>query len=320
MMSPVTDLTPDRLERGASSLFMFGALFLLVMILIAVLVRQNYFSQTTTLYFFTDNAQGLNVGMAVKFAGFKVGSIEKISIDPQAQVKVTMSLNNDYINLISRDAKARLIKEGLIGESVVVIVSPESKTRQVAQDDVLLFERARDIAELADNLVGQVQPILEDVKKITAAVSDADQDIRESLRNVNKISGGLLRNVDKISGELLKITRQVNTLASNGNSTLTVVHHSASTLDAALPKIISGVEENLINLQATTAEIRKMTSPPSGQIPILLKNSNVLIRDSKDIVGAAKHTWPVSAMLPEAEQLMLPLDGYEEPYSGPVLK
>ncbi len=303
MTSPVIFMQQDTIPRGKSRLFTFAALMLFGLILVASLVKQNYFSQTTTLYFFSPNGQGLNIGMAVKFAGFKVGSIKDLSIDPQAQVKATLSLNNDYIHLISKDAKARLIKEGLIGESVVEIISPDTRSRQVAQNDVLQFERARDIAELADNLVGKILPILEDVKKITAAVSDSDQDIRESIRKVNQVSD-----------ELLNITRQANTLVSKGNKTLGVVHHSVETLDAALPGMVGSLGVSLTNLQATTEEIRKMTTSPSGQIPQLLNSSNTLVRDGRDIVGAAKSSWPISAILPEPQQGMLPLDGYAETY------
>lgn len=295
---PMTDVQPGGIAQGKSRAFVFGALFLFAALLLAVLVKQNYFSQTTTLYFFTPNALGMNVGMAVKFVGFKVGQIERISMEPTAQVKVALSLNNEYIHLINRDAKARLIKEGLIGESVVEIVPSGTNTRQVAQNDVLAFERGGDIAELAEKLVGQVQPILTDVKKITAAVSDADQDIRESLRNANQVSA-----------ELVKTTRQLNLLVGNGNRTLTDVHHSVTVVDDALPQMVSNLQESLNNVQATTAEIRKMATPPSGQIPHLLNNGNMLLRDSSDIVGAAKQTWPISAMLPEPEQRMLPLDG-----------
>lgn len=302
MNLPMTEIQTDGAARGKSRAFVFGALFLFVALLLAVLIKQNYFSQTTTLYFFTPNALGMNVGMAVKFVGFKVGQIERISMEPQAQVKVALSLNNEYIHLINRDAKARLIKEGLIGESVVEIVPSDSKARQVAQNDVLAFERGRDFAELAESLVGQVQPILADVKKITAAVSDADQDIRESIRNANQVSA-----------ELVKTSRQLNLLINNGNQTLSDVHHSVGVVDAALPRMVSDVEVSLNNLQATTADIRKMTAPPSGQVPRLLNNSNVLIRDSRDIVGAAKRAWPVSAILPAPEQGMLPLDGDAAP-------
>lgn len=294
----MAEIQPDRGSRVKSLSFVFGALFFSGVLLVAVLIKQNYFSQTTTLYFFTPNAQGMNVGMAVKFVGFKVGNIERISMEPQAQVKVALSLNNDYLHLINRDAKARLIKEGLIGESVVEIIPSATKSRQIAQNDVLVFERGRDIAELAESLVGQVQPILTDVKKITSAVSDSDQEIRESIRNVNRVSA-----------ELVKTSQQFNVLVNQGNRTLTGVHHSVGVLDEALPRIVSDVELSLNNIQATTQEIRKMTAPPAGQIPSLLNNSNVLIRDGKDIVGAAKRAWPISAILPEPEQGMLPLDG-----------
>lgn len=302
MIAPTAEIQLDDAARSKSRWFAFGAVFLLGAVLVMVLIKQNYFSQTTTLYFFAPNAQGMNVGMAVKFVGFKIGNIEKISMEPQAQVKVALSLNNDYIHLINRDAKARLIKEGLIGESVVEIVPSDTKTRQVAQNDVLVFERGRDIAELAESLVEQVQPILVDVKKITAAVSDADQDIRESIRNVNQVSANLV-----------KTSQQLNALAGNGNRTLSVAHHSLGVVDEALPQMVSDVEASLNNVKAASAEIRKMTSPPSGQVPRLLNNSNALIQDGKDIVGAAKRSWPISAMLPESEQRMLPLDSDAAP-------
>jgi phospholipid/cholesterol/gamma-HCH transport system substrate-binding protein len=289
------------LMRARSRLFTLGAFVLLIAVLLTVLFKQNYFSQTTTLYFFTPNGQGLNVGMAVKFAGFKVGSVQNISIDSQAQVKVALSLSNDYVHLIGRDAKARLIKEGLIGESVVDIVSSETESRRVAQNDVLVFERALDIAELADKLVGQVQPILDDVKKITAAVSDADQDIRDSLRNMNQVSG-----------ELIKTTRQFTALADESHHTLAIVKHTVATLDVSMPKIVSGVEGNLSNLEAVSADVRHMTTPVSGSIPRIFNSSELLIRDGKEILGAAKSSWPINTMLPESRQNLLSPDAYVE--------
>ncbi|MDD4928554.1 MAG: MlaD family protein [Gallionella sp.] len=302
-------MRPDNTVRGKSLLFAAGAVFLFGALLVAVLIKQNYFSQTTTLYFFAPNAQGLNVGMSVKFVGFKVGRIDEISMEPQARVKVTLSLNDDYIHLINRDAKARLIKEGLIGESVVEIVPSESHARQVAQNDVLVFERARDIAELADSLAGQILPILADVKKITAALSDADGDIRASIKNAQLLSSDLVRTA-----------QQLNSLAVNGNRVLAVVHHSVGIVDEALPTMMYDLESGTNNMQAISAEIRKMTTPPSGQIPRMLNHGSVLIRDSKEIVGEAKRTWPIRAMLPEAEQVLLPLDGYVAPLPPRVSK
>ncbi len=288
--------------RAMSQWFGWGALALLVGVVVAVLIKQNYFSQSTTLYFFSGNGQGLNVGMAVKLAGFKVGSVENISIDSQARVKVAMSLSNDYIQLVSKDAKARLIKEGLIGESVVEIVPVEGSKRSVAQHDVLVFERALDIAELAEKLVDQVMPILEDVKKITAALGDADQDIRQSMKNVQQISA-----------ELNKTSQKINSLTADSMRTMELVHHSTGLVDSALPGMLSSVQENLTNLQETTAQIRKMTTPRTGSIPVILNNSDKMIRDGKDILGAAKESWPVSSMLPEVKPRMLQPDAYVEP-------
>lgn len=282
--------------------FVLGSGIALSLLLAVVAIKQDYFSQTVSLYFFAPNAQGLNKGMAVKFIGFKVGSIEEISMEPNATVKVRLSLSNKYIHLIGRDAKAKLIKEALVGESVVEIVPGAAQARQVAQNDVLAFERGRDIDELAESLVGQIQPILADVKKITASVSGADEDIRQSIKNINTASAGLV-----------ETTRQLNLLARNGNASLAVANHALKTVDEALPSLILKADASLENIQAATAGIKKMTSESAEQVPQLLRNGNTLMQDSQEIISGAKKSWPVRNLLEEPEAHILPLDGYAAP-------
>lgn len=282
--------------------FVLGSGITLSLLLAAVAIKQDYFSRTTSLYFFAPNAQGLNKGMAVKFIGFKVGSVEDISMEPNATVKVRLSLRNNYIHLIGRDAKAKLIKEALVGESVVEIVPGTAQARQIAQNDVLAFERGRDIGELAESLVGQIQPILADVKKITAAVGDADEDIRQSLKNINAASAGLV-----------ETAQQANTLAREGHATLAAANHALRTFDEALPGLVLKADDSLENIRAATAEIRKMTTESAEQVPQLLSNGNALVQDSREIVGGVRKSWPVRNLLQEPEAHILPLDGYAPP-------
>ena len=102
--------------------FLLGAIGVLLLVLLMIAVKQNYFHRSTTILFFTPNAQGLSKGMAVKFIGFKVGSVEDVSMQSNATVQVEVSLDNEYVHLIGQDAKARLVKEALVGESVVEII------------------------------------------------------------------------------------------------------------------------------------------------------------------------------------------------------
>lgn len=307
--------------------FVLGSGIALLLLLAAVAIKQDYFSQTTSLYFFAPNAQGLNKGMAVKFIGFKVGSVEEISMEPNATVKVRLSLNSNYLHHIGQDAKARLMKEALVGESVVEIVPGAAQARQVAQNGVLAFERGHEMGEIAEELAGQIQPILVDIKKITSAVSDADEDIRQTIKNMSLASR-----------DMVETGRQLNVMARNGNqkidalygkvdhaldqtnASLATASHTLKTLDEALPKLLSGADASMENIQATTATIRKVTSESAEQVPQLLRggnalvqDSNLLVKDSQEILNGVKKSWPIRNFLPEAEEHILPLDGYAVP-------
>jgi len=124
--------------------FMLGAVGVMLLVLLMIAAKQDYFSRSTAIYFFTPNAQGLSKGMAVKFIGFKVGSVRNITMEPNASVRVHVSLDDEYVHLIGQDAKAKLVKEALVGESVVEIIPGSQQVRQVTQDSVLEFERGQD--------------------------------------------------------------------------------------------------------------------------------------------------------------------------------
>ncbi len=300
-MIPIENMRFTGIERK-TIWFMLGAALALLLLIGTVALKQNYFSQTTSLYFFTHNAQGLSKGMAVKFMGFKVGSVQDISMEQNAAVKVKLVLQNDYVHLIGRDAKARLVKEVLVGESVVEIIPGLPQARQVAQNDVLAFERGPELGELAEGLAGQVQPILADIKKFTSTLSGADEDIRQALKNINIASA-----------ELVETTRQMKTLAQNGNATLGVANHSIKLLDQAIPGMVQKIDASLDNIQVTTTEIRKMTFDAAEQVPHILSNSNALVQDSREIVSGVKKSWPIRNLVTEPKERILPLDGYAMP-------
>lgn len=286
--------------------FLLGAAAALFLLVAAAAVEQHYFSQTTSLYFFTSNAQGLNKGMAVKLAGFTVGTVENISMEPTALVRVRLSLLNDYIHFIRQDARARLMKEALIGESVVEILPGTPQSRQVAQNGVLAFERGQDMGELAESLAGQVQPILANLGKITSSISQRSGDIGDAIQNINLASKTLLETSKKLD----------HVLDQAGNS-LDRANHSLKVIDDALPALVLKTDTGLGNIQAATADIRKAASESAGQIPRLVGNSNALMQDGRDILDGAKKSWPVRNILPDPEEEMLAPDTYIEPAPGP---
>jgi phospholipid/cholesterol/gamma-HCH transport system substrate-binding protein len=293
--------------------FVWIAIAVLAIVSGLIAFSQDYFVRNTSIYFFAPNAQGLSKGMAVKFIGFKVGSVQAISMQSNATVKVLLSLDNDYVHLIGQDAKARLMKEALVGESVVEIIPGEQQMRQVTQNSVLEFERGQDAGSIAENLAGQLQPILTDVRQITTSINNPRGDVQQILKNLTQVTGGLKETVVEF-----------NALAKNGNQKLDGVYvkvdraldrvnSSLETVDKSMPKLMNKAETTLDNFQNMAVDIKRMTNDSSEQIPSLVRNTNALVLDGQETLKGVQRSWLFNDLFPKPAETILPVDGYVMP-------
>ncbi len=282
--------------------FMLGAIAVLLLVLLMIAVKQNYFHRSTTILFFTPNAQGLSKGMAVKFIGFKVGSVEEVNMQSNATVQVEVSLDNEYVHLIGQDAKARLVKEALVGESVVEIIPGSQQVKQVTRNSVLEFERGQDASNVVENLAGQLQPILSDVHQITSNMSNPNGDFQQALKNLNQASGGFRETAN-----------QFNQLGVSGNKAMVRINSSLGTLDQAIPKLVDKADATLNNMQSATTDIKKITNESAAEIPSLVRNSNALVQDGQETLSGVKKSWLLNGLFPKPEEQTLPVDGYVPP-------
>lgn len=277
--------------------FMLGAIAVMLLVLAMIAAKQDYFSRSTAIYFFTPNAQGLSKGMAVKFIGFKVGSVREINMEPNATVQVKVSLDDEYVHLIGQDAKARLVKEALVGESVVEIIPGSQQVRQVTQNSVLEFERGQDASTVVENLAAQLQPILSDIHQITSS-----GDIQQTMKNLNQASDAFRQTVNEYTQ-----------LGAGGNKAMERINSSMETLDKAIPKLVDKADATLDNVQAATADIKKITNDSAGEIPSLVRNANALVQDGQETLGGVKRSWLLNSLFTAPEEQSLPVDGYVAP-------
>ncbi len=293
--------------------FMLGAIGVMLLVLLLIAAKQDYFSRSTSIYFFTPNAQGLSKGMAVKFIGFKVGSVQEVSMLPNATVRVKVSLDDEYVHLIGQDAKARLLKEALVGESVVEIIPGAQQVRQVAQNSVLEFERGQDASTVVENLATQLQPILSDIHQITSSINDPNGNIQQTLKNLNQASGGFRETVNQFTQLGASSNQKLDGAYVKFDRALDRVNSSLETLDKAIPKLVDKADVTLDNVQSATSDIKKITTDSAGEIPDLVRNANALVQDGQDTLGGVKKSWLFNSFFPKPEEQSLPVDGYVTP-------
>lgn len=293
--------------------FMLGALGLMLLVLLMIGLKQDYFSRSTSIYFFTSNAQGLSKGMAVKFVGFKVGSVQEISMEPNATVRVRVSLNDEYLHLIGQDAKARLIKEALVGESVVEIVPGSTQIRQVTQDSVLEFERGQDAGALMESLASQLQPILSDMRQFAATINKPDGDIQQTLKNLNQVTAATREMVNQLTRLGVSGNQKLDGVYLKLDQALDHANSSLGALSKAIPQLVEKTDTTLANVQEVTNIVKQVSQDYAGEIPLLVDNVNTLVQEGQETLDGVQKSWPLNRMLPKVEEKMLPVDGYVVP-------
>jgi phospholipid/cholesterol/gamma-HCH transport system substrate-binding protein len=297
--------------------FMLGAAFIMLLVLLMIAVKQDYFHRSTPIYFYTPNAQGLSEGMAVKFIGFKVGSVQDVSMQPNATVRVKVALDDEYVHLIGQDAKARLIKEALVGESVVEIIPGSQQVKQVTHNSVLEFERGQDASTVVENLAAQLQPILSDIHQITTNINDPKGDVRQTLKNLNQASGSFRETVDQFTRLGASSNQKLDAAYVKFDKALDLSNSSLETLGKAIPQLVDKADATLSNVQSATSDIRKITNESAAEVPSLVRNSNALVQDGRETLSGVKRSWLLNGLFPKPEEQTLPVDGYVPPKPGP---
>ena len=291
-------------------LFLLAAALLGIVTLVTVAARHGVFTQTIPIHFFAESAQEITKGMAVKVIGFKIGKVDQLVIEPDNRIKVRIMVNDDYARLIPSDSVAKVTKEGLIGASVIEIQPGQDKTRVVAADDVLRFERDSGLGEIAKKLTDQVMPILHDVKQITASINDPEGDVKLAVHNISEATVALRASSQELQKLLHQGNQKVEVLSSQVSGVLektdqnmALVKKNLGTLDSTLPGLLQKVDGTLENL-------RRVSQESVEKVPGLLHDGRAAAGDARDIVSGAKKAWPIRTLLDQPEPGPAPVDSY----------
>jgi len=318
---------PRFVELGHKTvIFLILAGAILVGTVMAGLMHQDFFTKTTRLYFFADSAQGIAKGMSVQLSGFRIGTVDELSLEPSATVKVRLVINSQYTHFIRQDSQARLSKEGLIGASIIEISPGSPQIRQVQNDGVLKFNRAKDIADIAPDLAGRIGPILTDIKSITQSINDPDGDVRQTLKSIRQASAQLAEaaasvnklarsgdeRLDAIQGRVNVVLDRAGASVDKAGTVLDTLGGTLATVDRALPEVLLKLNSTLDNAQAASVNARKLSELLSEDLPPAVSEGRGLMQDTREVVQGAKKTWPIRNYLPPAEEQALPLDSHDD--------
>src|SRR5213075_2461198 len=150
--------------------FVMPALIGLVVVGAVIAWKQELFVTRTPIYIFTDSALGITKAIPVKVFGLTVGTVDEIEIVPgtpgnKGQVRVRLNIGSEYLQHITRDSRAKLMREGVVGQALIEILPGEQHSRPVGRNEVIAFERGKTLGELSEDLNRALSPVLAQVKE-----------------------------------------------------------------------------------------------------------------------------------------------------------
>jgi phospholipid/cholesterol/gamma-HCH transport system substrate-binding protein len=187
-------------------------------------------SKGYTLSALFDSVAGLDEKSAVRMAGVKIGTVERVVLS-DSRAKVIMRINPDI--QIKRGSEATIKTMGLLGEKFVELVPPERRT-----------ERSEDSGTGGKEKAGFLQP--EDTIQATVSPSDVD-------KLINQLSG-IAGDIKQVTGSL----RQVLGTEAGARSMEDILHD--------LRETIANIKEFSVTLQGDGSELVMRLNELAGSL------------------------------------------------------
>jgi ABC-type transporter Mla subunit MlaD len=221
------------------------------------------FKEKYSYAFYAPSVENLSVGTPIKYAGFEIGYISKISLTYAGRAFVNFVVNEENRKWVNKSAFLKL-KKPLLGETTIALIA-NANYPLLSPDAILGYEIEDDI----DSIIIELRPVLLNVKDMIQNIDDLTKEIASPHGSFINT----LRNVETISEKLAKNDSLIEAMTGENKSEKNIV------------EAIKSFKESMEEIQNITLKISKILNEvdndiitPSKQIPI---NINDVLEDIK---------------------------------------
>ncbi len=291
--------------------FAGSILALLLAVAVGVAVRQGMFVSKTRLHFIAEHGAGFAPGMQVRFSGFRIGVVDKVSLTQDAKVDVEFLVESQYTKWIKPDSTAQMLQGGLMGDYYLEMIGGSPGLAPVREGDQVNFAPAQSLADIAHDLKNRTIPIIDSVQETLDYVNDPGGDIRKTVANIQQLTSELRETRARVDQLLLRIDgladREVRTAIDNAGQVLARADALAAETQQRLPVVLDRAASGMASLDTTLREasamaavLRRAVDDSAPRLPGLIRNSDDLVRDSRDTLQGLQQSWPLNRMLTPA--------------------
>jgi ABC-type transporter Mla subunit MlaD len=287
-----------RRNEFLTGLFFMGSVAVIVLTLI-LLGAPGLFRPLVSYKIYFDNAAGIKLGAPVLLAGRKIGQVQRLyspvsreedrraqeaaaqvrppepgatpSNDTRPKFEVRIDVQVDKSALVYRDAHARLISLGLLGEMAIDITQGTETSGRARNGEMYAGERASDFTEAAAKLVDVIQPVakeatnamkeLEGTANNLSHITDKNSSLNQALDHFKVFSQQMVDLTapdGKLNSSLANIENISEQLSANDNLkvTLTNFRESSDKLKSLMTQLGPQFAESGKNLAEFTNTIK----------------------------------------------------------------
>ena len=279
-----------RLQMRAALLLIFTAALLLCAGLYLMWVR-GAFESTQRLVLMSDDAEGVNVGMDMTFAGFPIGRVSSIDLAPDGRVRIVVDVPVKDAKWL-RTSSVFTLERGLVGAARLRAFTG------VPEDPLLPADAERDVlrgdvsAEIP-RMVADARDVLQNISRMTGSQSELNNavaQLRRFTQRVNSVKTGL---IGALTGDYNDATRASQLLTSS-NKLLKQLTDLAANLDATVRKAdaqVLGQGGLMQDARASMSELRQLlTSARQSLVKVDAAHGHAeaALKDARAITGNAR--------------------------------
>ncbi len=241
------------------------------------------------------SVNGLSVGSQVLFNGLRVGDVRNLRIDPNDPRTVIASTRVDATTPITTSTRATIGFAGLTGQAFIELAGGSANERNIIQyaqeqgavpviradpsDVTDILATAKDIADRANNILGQFEAVVND---IGPAVRTTAANITSTSENVRVFTQTLADNSGQLNAFLQSAGRLADAatvVAQELPSTVRAVRGIAEAIDPA------DVRATLDNVAAVSQTVRDQSGAVAGIVDSV-RSAAASIGRVGDVIGA----------------------------------
>lgn len=311
-MMPVKLLkdTDPRFRFLGLRVFMFtlAVLGILFALAVGVAVKQGLFVSKTQLHFIAEHGAGFAPGMQVRFSGFRIGVVDRVSLTEQAKVEVEMLIESQYLKWIKPDSTAQMLQSGLMGDYYLEMVGGSPNLPPIEAGGQVNFAPAQGLADIAHDLKNRTIPIIDSIQTLLDYANDPQGDLHQMVANVRELTADLRETRAHVDQLLVRIDgladKEVRTALGNAGRVLERADNVVLDVQSRLPLIldrtagsIASLEETAREASAIAASVHGIVDEAAPRLPGLIRNTDDLVRDSRNTLQGVKQSWPLNKMI-----------------------